>query len=140
MNPIFLILTLFYALILAGIAFVPGMVALALALATRKAVEPQGKGEASGCLAAVHGLSRSAGIVLLAIACGLVGAGLLSVGLNLVLAVVALISYSVSPTAGDDLDEGFFAFLYFGVLFLGFLGFFALGMSRLVGWLGPKDA
>jgi hypothetical protein len=135
-----LILPLFYALVLAGIAFGPGLVALALALATKKAAKPQGKEEASGCLATVHGLSLAAAILFLAIAWGFVGAGLLSVGLNLVLAVVALISYSASPAAGADLDEGLFAVLYFGVLFLAFLGFFALGMNRLVRWLGPKDA
>jgi hypothetical protein len=139
MNPVLLILPLLYALVLAGIVFVPGMVALALALATKTAAKPQGKEDASGCLAIFHGLSMSAGILFLAIACGFVGAGLLSVGLNMVLTVVALILYSVSPTAGADLDAGLFAFLYFGLLFLGFLGFFALGMSRLVRWLGPKD-
>ena len=40
--------------------------------------------------------------------------------------------------AGGDMDEGAFGFLYLGALSLGFLGFLALGMSRLVRWIEPK--
>jgi hypothetical protein len=82
---------------------------------------------------------RSA-ILLLSIASGFVGSGILSVGINLALAIIALISYSVSPTARGDMDEEVFGFLYFGALSLGFLGFFALGMARLVRWFAPKAA
>jgi len=134
MYPVLLILPLIYALILAAIAFVPGSFALALGLATKKAAKPHGE-EAPGCF---HGLFMGSAILLLSIACGFVGAGILSVGINLALVVIVSISYSVSPTAGGDMDEGVFGFLYLGALSLGFLGFFALGMSRLVGWLEPK--
>jgi hypothetical protein len=136
MYPALLILPLIYALILAAIAFVPGLFALALGLATRKAARPRAE-EAPGCS---HGLFMGSAIIFLSIACGFVGAGVLSVGINLGLVVIVSISYSISPTTGGDMDEGLFGFLYFGALALGFLGFFALGMSRLVRWLEPKDS
>jgi hypothetical protein len=135
MYPALLFLPLLYALTLAAIAFVPGVLALALVLATKKS-KPQA-GNAAGCF---HGLFMASAILLLSIASGFVGTGILSVGINLALAIIALISYSVSPTAGGDMDEGAFGFLDFGALSLGFLGFFALGVARLVRWFGPKTA
>jgi hypothetical protein len=122
-------------LTLAAIAFVPGLLALALGLATRKS-KPQAE-NAPGCF---HGLFMASAILLLSITFVFLGSGILSVGINLALAIIALISYSVSPTAGGDMNEGAFGFFYFGALSLGLLGFFVLGMARLVRWFVPKTA
>jgi len=69
-----------------------------------------------------------------------VGAGFFGVCLNVALVAIALISFSVSPEAGADDDMTLIGLLYVGVLVLGFLGFFAMSMDRLVRWLKPKDA
>jgi hypothetical protein len=143
MYPGLLLVPLVYALILAGLALVPGLVALALALATKKAAGSfdEERQDALGCFgAAIHGVSRGVGVVLLAVSCGFVGAGLFSVCLNVALMAIALISYWVSPTAGANMDASLFVLLYLGLLFLSFLGFFALGMDHLVRWIKPKDA
>ena len=132
MNPALLVVPLIYGLILAAFTLVPGLAALAVALATR----PRGP-SAPGC---VHGASMGAGVLLLGISCGFVGAGLLSVVLNFTLLAIALVSYAVSPTAGEGTDESFVGIIYMGVLLLGFLVSFALGVDRLSRWLGPKDA
>jgi hypothetical protein len=77
--------------------------------------------------------------VLLAMSCGLVGAGLLSVPLNFALLVIVVIWDAVSPAAGGDVDLSLARLLYFGVLTAVFLIFFALGMDRLVRWLKPTN-
>jgi len=143
MYPGLLLVPLYYALILAALAFVPGLDAIALALATKEAANSyhDRRPSALGCLGtASHGLSRRVGVVLLAVSCGFVGAGLFGVCLNVALVAIALISFSVSPEAGADDDMTLIGLLYVGVLVLGFLGFFAMSMDRLVRWLKPKDA
>jgi len=132
--------TLIYALVLAGAAFVPGLAALVLALATRRHAGSYRDGELSGagCLwVAAHELSRRVCVVLLAASCGFLGAGLLSVFLNVAVLAFALIADSVAPTNGDELDMTLLGLLYFGALTVGFLVFFAMGMDRLVRWLKP---
>jgi hypothetical protein len=147
MYVLFLILPLFYGMILAALALVPGLMALALAFATagpkpKATTGPQAHerppSDTSGCLGVVHGLSTGGALLLLSASCGFAGAGLFSVLLNLVLMAVALISYSISPTAGGDLDPSVGAVLYFGTLFVAFLAFFALGMDRLGRRLFPE--
>jgi hypothetical protein len=143
MYPSLLIISLVYALSLAVIMAVPGLLAVALAITTKQAAityDAKGPGVWSFLVAAAHGLSRKVGVVLLAMSCGLVAAGLVSVFLNVALMAIALISYSNSPTAGSDWDMSFVWLVYAGVLGLAFLTFFAMSLDWFVRWFKPKAA
>ena len=135
-----LFVTLYYGLTLAGVAFVPGLAALGLALRDfegRREGE-RGLGSAAFVWVVVHGFSRRVCVVLLATSCGLVGAGLLSVGLNVLLVIIAVIWDSVSGVANPEVDMTLVGLLYFGGLSVGFLVFFAFAMNGLVRWFKPK--
>ena len=141
MYPGLLIIPLFYALILAGIAIVPGLLAVAVAFATTRAAstcDEKQPGALSVLVAATHGLSRRVGAVLLAMSCGFVGAGLVSVFLNVMLMAIALLSYSNSPTAISYLDMSLMWWVYAGILGLAFLAFFAMSLDGFVKWFKPK--
>jgi hypothetical protein len=137
MNPVLLFVPFIFATMLAGIAFVPGIMALGLAQATKPVKSDD---EATGCLAATHSLWLGAAIPLLAISFGFVGSGLFCVCLNAALMGIALIMTAAAPKAGADWNGDLLGYVYLGVLFLSFLGFFALGMDRLVRWLVPNEA
>ncbi len=134
--------TLILALELAGTVSVPALATLAIALATsRVARSHRGRRpDAMGCLWVVHELSRRACVVLLAVSSGIVGAGLISVGLNVVALVLAAVCDLNVPANGAEPDMTLVGVLYFGVLTLGFLLFFAFAMNILVGWLKPNVA
>ena len=74
-----LFVTLYYGLIFAGIAFVPGLAALGLACDFEGCGSrgKEGPGSAAFFWVVVHGFSRRVGVVLLATSCGFSGAGLL---------------------------------------------------------------
>jgi hypothetical protein len=143
MHPSLLIATLYYGLIFAGIVFVPGVVALALALATRSAASSTGKARPtpSACLwLVVHGFSRRLCVVLLATSAGLLGAGLVSVLLNVLLLIVVIIWDSVSPVAEPAVDMTLVVLLYVAALCVPFVACFAFTLNTVVKWLKPKDA
>ena len=133
MYPAMLLIPLIYALILGAIAFAPGLLALCLAFATRTTRE-------EGCLGTLHGLSTTAAALFLAISFGFVATGLFSVVFNVFLVVIALIWYEIAPMSEVNADGGVARTLYLGVMFLVFLGLFAIAMDRLVRWLKPKGA
>ena len=143
MHPSLLIATLYYGLILAGIVLVPGVVALALALATRSAASSTGKDRPTASTwlrLVIHGFSRRLCVMLLATSCGLAAAGLISVCLNVLLLVIAVIWDSMSPAADPAVDMILVGLLYLAGLSVPFLASFAFTMNALVRWLKPNDA
>ena len=78
--------------------------------------------------------------MLLATSSGLLGAGLVSVLLNVLLLIVVIIWDSVSPVADPAVDMTLVGLLYVAGLSVPFLGFFAFAMNALLKWLKPKDA
>ena len=78
--------------------------------------------------------------MLLSLSCGLVGAGLISVFLNVAVLTFAVIADSLSPQADADVDMTLVGVLYVGGLFVGSVCFFALPMDPMVRWLKPKAA
>ena len=73
--------------------------------------------------------------MLLAASSGFLGAGLFGVSFHVALLVVAVIWDSVSPGMDVDPDMSHLQLIYYGALGLGFLVFFAIGMSKLVKWV-----
>jgi hypothetical protein len=136
----YLLVMLFLALRLAGIAVVPGLAALVVALATSRSARSRWNErlDVAGCLWIVHELSRRTAVVLLSVSWGFVGAGLTSVVVHVLVVVLLVILNSVGPENEPDLDMTLMGVLYFGTLSLGFLAFFALAMSRLARWLKPR--
>jgi hypothetical protein len=140
MHPSLLFATMYYGLILAGIASVPGLIALALTLATSRAastIKQIRPGPRTYLWVLVHGFARRVCEVLLSTSCGLLGAGLFSVFLNVLLLIIAVIWDSVSPVADPAVDMTLVGLLYFAGLSVPFLGCFAVAMSALAKWLKP---
>ena len=134
--------SLIVALKLGGVVSVPGLAALAVALATSRVARSHERKrlDAMGCLWVAHELSRRVGLVLLSTSWGLVGAGLTSVGLNVVAIVGVVVWDSIAPADGADLDMTLLGLLYLGGVSLGFLVFFAFALNLLVRWLKPTEA
>jgi hypothetical protein len=100
MYPAMLYDSLIFALVFAGVVFVPGLAALILALATSRHAASQGGTRLNAIdrlLCVVHGASGRASVVLLAVTCGLAGAGHLSVCLNVAVFAIAMIWDSLYP-------------------------------------------